>query len=785
MRLELEPTTSSMPHTEDAVSNAALKENDAAEALLALQDGIKAAQAGRRAQARALLLRAAELDPRSENAWLWLASISEYPEELLVFLSNVLEINPENHRAIEWTSATKSLLARTFVQRGIDAAQSGQKDFAVECFNKALEYDQLNSMAWMWMASLSDSNEGKIIYLEKVLDIEPDNNEATIALNNAKRAINEKLLSEARTAAVSGRAAEAIELVNAIAEITPDCEDAWILKAHLVDSFEEKIQCFERVIELNPNHRAAQAGRESLLAIVGTVVETAPTVPSSVSPFDSPADEPYFNTEVAPDKNPTQDLELPSVIEDKEAVFSTDALEAANDYEEDQPAQFTPEPNSPAAEETAEPVEETFVFGAEPTVDDFGCTEIDSAADIAGLEPAVEVTVVEPTPKTEDRSLSAEEVSLDNAEPVEYSNGHDIRLFPSYEPAVDYSHSFFNGVGSSNAHSDEPAQSSGSHLPDTFADSPKVDGFVADVSISEFVFDGPVEYSGDSEIPMPRVELALAPEPLRTGFETKLVDAQIDNTPSFFTGVCPFCHTEKESQAISCQSCMAVLTLSDLEMLLANQHADKAKVRQSVENMEREYGSRSMSGSEMTMLGIGHLNLRNLQSGYSYLLEASQLEPNNVLLSRQVNALLIRLEEIKIQDEAHDKMPKGKSIMVVDDSPTVRKLIAGKLEKCGHAVFACNDGVEAIDRLGEIVPDLVLLDITMPRMDGYQVCKSIRSNPATKDIPVVMISGKDGFFDKVRGRMAGTTGYITKPFGPETLMKAVEMYLKGEVPEVE
>ena len=118
---------------------------------------------------------------------------------------------------------------------------------------------------------------------------------------------------------------------------------------------------------------------------------------------------------------------------------------------------------------------------------------------------------------------------------------------------------------------------------------------------------------------------------------------------------------------------------------------------------------------------------------------------------------------------------------VVDDSATVRKLIAGKLEKCGHEVYCAADGVEALEQLDSAVPDLILLDITMPRMDGYQVCKVIRSKESTKDIPVVMISGKDGFFDKVRGRMAGTTGYITKPFGPETLMKAVEMYLKGQV----
>jgi twitching motility two-component system response regulator PilG len=199
--------------------------------------------------------------------------------------------------------------------------------------------------------------------------------------------------------------------------------------------------------------------------------------------------------------------------------------------------------------------------------------------------------------------------------------------------------------------------------------------------------------------------------------------------------------------------------------------------------MERQRSARSFTSGELVALGVGHLNIKNLQLGYSYLLEASKLDANNVVLTGQVNELLIRLEEIKRQEEAHLKMPKGKSILVVDDSPTVRKLIAGKLEKCGHDVVCANDGIEAMEQLEHFVPDLVLLDIAMPRMDGYQVCKTIRNKNSTKDVPVVMISGKDGFFDKVRGRMAGTTGYITKPFGPETLMKAVEMYLSGEIPE--
>ena len=202
-------------------------------------------------------------------------------------------------------------------------------------------------------------------------------------------------------------------------------------------------------------------------------------------------------------------------------------------------------------------------------------------------------------------------------------------------------------------------------------------------------------------------------------------------------------------------------------------------LRQSVERMETGNNPDDFDEYQLMSLGIGHINLKNLRQGFSYLQQASQANPNNVLLSSQVNALAIRLEEIERKEDSQDALPKERKILIVDDSPTVRKLIAGKLEKSGHTVFCAVDGMDALAKLNETVPDLILLDITMPRMDGYQVCKMIRNNPLTKDIPVVMISGKDGFFDKVRGRMAGTTGYITKPFGPETLMKALDVYIKN------
>ena len=212
-------------------------------------------------------------------------------------------------------------------------------------------------------------------------------------------------------------------------------------------------------------------------------------------------------------------------------------------------------------------------------------------------------------------------------------------------------------------------------------------------------------------------------------------------------------------------------------MLLGQQDANQEKLQQAVESLERENESYGLDAERMTDLGIGHVNLKNHRQGLVYLQEAVRMNPNNVIFEAQVNNFAIRLSEIEQHQTIHDSMPKNCKILVVDDSPTVRKLISGKLEKCGHEVVCAVDGLDALEKINELMPDLILLDITMPRMDGYQVCKMIRSNETTKDVPVVMISGKDGFFDKVRGRMAGTTGYITKPFGPETLMKTVETYL--------
>ena len=117
--------------------------------------------------------------------------------------------------------------------------------------------------------------------------------------------------------------------------------------------------------------------------------------------------------------------------------------------------------------------------------------------------------------------------------------------------------------------------------------------------------------------------------------------------------------------------------------------------------------------------------------------------------------------------------PASRTVMVVDDSPTIRKILSLTLENAGYSVIAEADGESALERLADVVPDVILLDIAMPGIDGYETCKRIRSDSRTTYLPILMLSGKDALFDKVKGHMAGATEYLTKPFDAATVLAAV------------
>ena len=115
-------------------------------------------------------------------------------------------------------------------------------------------------------------------------------------------------------------------------------------------------------------------------------------------------------------------------------------------------------------------------------------------------------------------------------------------------------------------------------------------------------------------------------------------------------------------------------------------------------------------------------------------------------------------------------------VLVVDDSNTIRRSAEIFLKQGGHEVLLAEDGFDALAKINDYQPDLVFCDILMPRLDGYQTCAIIKRNARFAGIPVVMLSSKDGVFDKARGRMVGSQEYLTKPFTKDQLLQAVAQH---------
>lgn len=118
----------------------------------------------------------------------------------------------------------------------------------------------------------------------------------------------------------------------------------------------------------------------------------------------------------------------------------------------------------------------------------------------------------------------------------------------------------------------------------------------------------------------------------------------------------------------------------------------------------------------------------------------------------------------------------SKSVLVIDDSNTIRKSAEIFLTQGGHQVILAEDGFDALAKIGDSRPDLIFCDILMPRLDGYQTCAIIKRNEMFRSTPIVMLSSKDGVFDKARGRMVGSEQYLTKPFTKHELLDAVQTY---------
>jgi twitching motility two-component system response regulator PilG len=120
----------------------------------------------------------------------------------------------------------------------------------------------------------------------------------------------------------------------------------------------------------------------------------------------------------------------------------------------------------------------------------------------------------------------------------------------------------------------------------------------------------------------------------------------------------------------------------------------------------------------------------------------------------------------------------GLKAMVIDDSKTIRRTAETLLKKVGCEVTTALDGFDALSKIADQKPDIIFIDIMMPRLDGYQTCALIKNNKEYKNIPVIMLSSKDGLFDKAKGRIVGSDQYLTKPFSRDELLSAIRNHIE-------
>jgi twitching motility two-component system response regulator PilG len=155
---------------------------------------------------------------------------------------------------------------------------------------------------------------------------------------------------------------------------------------------------------------------------------------------------------------------------------------------------------------------------------------------------------------------------------------------------------------------------------------------------------------------------------------------------------------------------------------------------------------------------------------------ASQMEMSTLKLAILLNPL-IQEGAIAMGSYVLPTQDNRPIVACIDDSPSIQRVVKFTLESSGYQVISIKESLKALTSLLNPKPDLILMDINMPDIDGYQLCSLCRKSSALRDIPIVMLTGRDGILDRVKAKMVGCVGYISKPFLPQELVKTVNTYL--------
>lgn len=252
---------------------------------------------------------------------------------------------------------------------------------------------------------------------------------------------------------------------------------------------------------------------------------------------------------------------------------------------------------------------------------------------------------------------------------------------------------------------------------------------------------------------------------------------------------CPFCWSpvkDKSSQCFYCRGYFFVNKKALSDEMAGNQTQFEAAARRYIRVVDTEENPKVRYYLAMT-----YFNMRLWEEALDQLDTIVRQVPEDLYYADQLDRFLTFMAEAGIETTRRDPVSSddaacvpntldpaiGKKVLVVEDSSTTRKVITITLNKQGYEVFEARDGVEAVNTLAEMRPDLILLDIILPKMDGYKVLSIIKEDPNLRKIPVIMLTSRDGLLNRVKGKMAGSTAYLTKPFKPQKLVDTIEKVL--------
>ncbi len=282
--------------------------------------------------------------------------------------------------------------------------------------------------------------------------------------------------------------------------------------------------------------------------------------------------------------------------------------------------------------------------------------------------------------------------------------------------------------------------------------------------------------------------LSLAPQDDLVQEEHKKFTAVLPYLTEEVARKCYFCWAPLNKKETVCHYCHGALTISDNTLTCATE-IDPGYLEEAKERYLRLLNKAPRNLIATYCLALININTKNFQEALGYLDRATKIAPERAVFTHQLKTLLNHLARSSVETptilptNTEGKPTKEsatglqKLILVVEDSSTTRKVIAITLSRSGYRVREAADGLEALSKISEERPDLIMLDVILPKMDGYKILSIIKGNKEFKKIPVIMLTSKDGFINKVKGKIAGSAAYLTKPFDPDKMIAEIKKHI--------